>query len=127
MFKLEAPFPGYQTTLVLPSPNWGDSVEIAATVSTIRAMDGTLYTYVKQREGRKRLHFDFEIARHKALELRAFIKIYAAVPMRLTDHNDIQWIAYLQNNPFESAANSKADPFPGGETMTVTLEFEERE
>ena len=127
MFKLEAPFPGYQTTLVLPSPVWGDRVEIAATVSTIRSMNGTSYTYVKQREGRKRLHFDFKIARHKALELRAFIKVYYATPLRLTDHNGIQWIAYLQNNPFESAGDSKAEPFPGGETMTVTLEFEERE
>lgn len=127
MFKLEAPFPGYQTTLALPSPVWGDTVGVAASVSTIRSMNGTLYTYVKQREGRKQLHFNFKIARHKALELRAFIKVYYATPMRLTDHNGVQWDAYLRNNPFESAGDSKAEPFPGGETMTVTLEFEERE
>jgi hypothetical protein len=90
-------------------------------------MDGTLYTYVKQRAGRKRFQFDFEIARSKALELRAFIKVYYSTPIRFTDHNTAQWVAYLQNNPFEFAGDSKAEPFPGGETMTITLEFEERE
>ncbi len=127
MFRIEAPHPGYQTTLILPSPNWGDSMEVAASMTSVRAMDGTLYTYVKQRDGRKRLQFSFEISRAKALEVRAFIKAYYRTSMRLTDHNNVQWIAYLQNNPFELAGNSKAVGFPGGETMTVTLEFEEQE
>lgn len=127
MFKMEAPHPGYQTTIILPSPNWGDSIETAASMTTIRAMDGTLYTYVKQRAGRKRFQFSFEISRSKALELRAFVKVYYSTSIRLTDHNNIQWIVYLQNNPFESAGNTKAESFPGGETMTVTFEFEECE
>jgi hypothetical protein len=59
--------------------------------------------------------------------LRAFLKVYYATPIRLTDHDGTQWLAYLQNNPFELAADAKAEPFPGGETMTVTLEFEETE
>lgn len=127
MFMLEAPYPGYQTTVLLPNPNWGNSVAVASSMTTIRAMDGTLYTYVKQREGRKRFQFDFEISRSKALELRAFIQAYYRTAMRFRDPNDIKWVAYLQNNPFEFAGDSKADPFPGGETMTITLEFEERE
>ena len=127
MFMLEAPYPGYQTTVLLPSPNWGNSEEIAASMSTIRAMDGTLYTYVKQRDGRKRFQFDFEISRNKALELRAFIQSYFRTPIRITDHNSVKWVTYLVNNPFEFAGDSKAEPFPGGETMTITLEFEERE
>ena len=127
MFRLEAPSPGYQTTVTLPSPVWGDSVAAMSSVSPARAMDGTLYTYVKQRNGRKRLQFSFEIARNKALELRAFIKVYYRFTMRITDHNDDVWIAYLKNNPFEAAADSRAVSFPGGETMTVALEFEERE
>jgi hypothetical protein len=126
MFKIEAPHPGYQTTVILPSPNWGDSVEITGTMASARAMDGTLYTYSKQRAGRKRLRFIFEISRSKALELRAFIKVYYRHAMRLIDHNDEEWTAYLQNNPFEFAGDSKADGFPGGETMTITLEFEEQ-
>lgn len=127
MFKLEAPYPGYQTTVILPSPNWGNTMGIASSVTTVRAMDGTLYTYVKQKAGRQRIQFDFEISRSKALELRAFIRVYYRTPIRLTDHNDNQWIAYLQSNPFEFAGDSKAEGFPGGETMTITLDFEECE
>lgn len=127
MIRLAAPYPGYQTTVILPSPNWGDTLEATASMASVRAMDGTLYTYVKQRGGRKRLKFDFEIARSKALELRAFIKVYYRTPMQLIDHNNNQRIVNLQNNPFEFAGNTRATSFPGGETMTVTLEFEERE
>jgi len=127
MFKLEAPKPGYQTTTVLPSPVWGDSKGAAPSLASIRAMDGTLYTYTKQRNGRKRLHFSFEIARSKALELRAFIKAYYLSAIRITDQNNSVWIAYLKNNPFEAAGKSRAASFPGGETMTVALEFEECE
>ena len=127
MFKIEAPSPGYQTTIILPSPDWGDSVEIAASMTSVRAMDGTLYTYVKQRDGRKRLQFTFKIARSKALELRAFIKVYYRTAMRLTDHNNDKWTVYLRDNPFSFTGGSKAEPFPGGELMSIALNFEECE
>lgn len=127
MLKLEAPFPGYQTTVLLPSPTWGDSEEIASSLTTARAMDGTLYTYTKQRQGRRRLRYTFVIARSKGLELRAFLKVYYRTAMRITDHDDTVWIGYLQGNPFDMQGKSKADAFPGGETMTVNLQFEERE
>lgn len=127
MFKIEAPFPGYQTTVLLPSPTWGDSEEIASSLTAAKAMDGTLYTYTKQRQGRKRLRYTFVIARSKALELRAFLKVYYRSAMRITDHDDTVWIGYLQGNPFDMQGQSKADGFPGGETMTVNLQFEERE
>jgi hypothetical protein len=125
MFKIEAPYPGYQTTIILPSPAWGNSVAAATSMASVRAMDGTLYTYVKQKAGRRRFQFSFEIARAKAFELRAFIKAYYRVPTQFTDHDDNKWIAYLQSNPFEFAGNTRARAFPGGETMTITLEFEE--
>lgn len=125
MFRIEAPHPGYHTTIVLPSPSWGDSVELRSTMSTARAMDGTVYSYVKQKGGKKRLHFDFTISRNKALELRAFIKVYYRYLMKIVDYNNEQWIVSLQNNPFEFAGDSRAEPFPGKETMTITLEFEE--
>ncbi len=126
MFKLEAPHPGYQTTILLPSPTWGNTLEVASSMASIRAMDGTLYTYVKARAGRKRFQFSFEIARSKAMELRAFIRVYYRFPVRLTDQDNNQRVVYMQSNPFELAANSKAESFPGGETVTISLDFEER-
>ncbi|MHC4807080.1 MAG: hypothetical protein ACYTBX_12595 [Planctomycetota bacterium] len=92
-----------------------------------RAMDGTSYTYVKSRSGRKRLQWDFTIARDKALELRAFLNVYYRTKIQVLDHNDDTWIGYLVNNPFESTGGGKAVNFPGGEVMDLTLEFEEVE
>lgn len=127
MLMLRAPYPAMQSTVVLPSPNWGDSSGIASTLQVLRAMDGTAYTYVHTKDGRKRLQWDFTIARHKALELRAFINAYYRVQIQVTDHNDDVWVGYLINNPFEHAGSGRAVDFPGGETMDITLEFEEAE
>jgi len=127
MFMLRAPYPAMQATVVLPSPNWGDSSGIASTLQILRAMDGTSYTYVHTKDGRKRLQWDFTIARNKALELRAFINSYYRTKVQVIDHNDDTWIGYLINNPFEHAGSGRAVNFPGGETMDITLEFEEAE
>ncbi|MHA1935876.1 MAG: hypothetical protein ACW97A_11385 [Candidatus Thorarchaeota archaeon] len=127
MFTLRAPYPTLQMTLVLPSPEFSDSVGLTSTMQISRAMDGTSYTYVKSRSGRKRLQWDFTIARDKALELRAFLNVYYRTKIQVLDHNDDTWIGYLVNNPFESTGGGKAVNFPGGEVMDLTLEFEEVE
>jgi len=125
-FFLRAPYPGISSTTVLPSPSWGDSKALTATIVSMRSMNGTLYTYVKSRNGRKRFRWDFDIARNKALELREFINSYQSKIIQITDHNNDVWIGYLKNNPFEFAATGKAAGWPGNETMSITLEFEEK-
>jgi len=125
MFRIEAPYPASQITVIMPSPNWGDSRTLTSTMSTVRTMNGKLYTYVKHRKARKKLIWDFEIARHKALELRAFFNVYFRVKVKIIDHNGTQWIGYFMNNPFELTGSAGAANFPGNETMTVTIEFEE--
>jgi len=125
-FYLRAPYPSLVTTTLLPSPQWGDSKAITGTVTTMRAMDGTLYTYVKSRNGRKKLRWQFELARNKALELREFIDSYYASVIEVTDHDGDKWVGYLVNNPFEFTGSGRAAGWPGNETMTVILEFEEK-
>ncbi len=126
MFIIKAPYPAMRTTLLLPSPKFDDSVALTATVMTMRAMNGTLYTHVKSRSGRKTLRWDFEISRHKALEFREFIDVYCASKLHVTDHNNTVWIGYLKNNPFEFTGQGRAGlNWPGGETMVVSIEFEE--
>jgi len=126
-FILRGPYPGLVTTTLLPSPQWGDSQALTATVTSLRSMNGTLYTYVKSRNGRKMFHWRFEIARNKALELREFINSYFGKPLQITDHDEDVWVGYLRNNPFEFMGAGKAGlAWPGGETMSLDLEFEER-
>jgi len=124
---MKAPYPGIRTTTLLPSPTWGDSKALTATVQSMRAVDGTIYTYVKSRNGRMRFQWEFEISRHKALELREFINSYNSKMIQVIDHDGDTWIGYLRNNPFEFAGAGRAgDGWPGSETMTIILEFEER-
>lgn len=127
MFFIRAPYPAAQVTIELPSPHWSDSVALTSTLQILRAMNGTQYTYVRDRNGRKKFQWDFVIARHKALELRAFLKVYYRSQVQIIDHADDTWVGYLINNPFESAGSGAAVGFPGNETMDITLEFEERE
>jgi len=126
-FILKAPYPGVQTTTLLPSPKWGDSKALTATVLTMRSINGTLYTYVKSRNGRKKLQWEFEVSRHKALELREFINSYRGALIQVIDHDGDHWVGYLRNNPFEFVGAGRAgDGWPGRETMSSMLEFEER-
>lgn len=130
MFTFEAPYPGVETTSILPNPEFGDGENLKVSVVTKRAMDGTRYTYVKRKGGRK-LQWTFKLTRNKGLELRAFIQSYFASKIKVTDHNDRVWIGHFVINPFEFDTPSRAapaiTPMPRGENQVITLEFEGEE
>ena len=130
MFTLQAPWPGLQTTTVLPSPRFGDSEALRVEVVVKRAIDGTRYTYVKRKGGRK-LQWTFRLTRNKALELRAFLQSYFASKIRATDHAGRVWVGHFMNNPFEFDTTGRAAPaiapMPRGEWQNITLEFEGEE
>ncbi|MHA2070138.1 MAG: hypothetical protein ACXABY_37705 [Candidatus Thorarchaeota archaeon] len=86
-FILKGPYPAVRTTTLLPSPKFGDSQALTGSVQSVRAMDGTLYTFVKSRDGRKRYNWQFEVSRHKALELREFINSYQGELIITIDHD----------------------------------------
>ena len=127
MFRLQAPYPALQTTTVLPHPQLGGGENLMVEVAAKRAMDGTLYTYVK-RKGRHRLLWIFRLTRNKVLELRAFIQSYFASTIKVKDHTDRVWLGNLVNNPFEFDTAARAalaiPPMPRGEAVLITLEFE---
>ena len=127
MFTLEAPYPSLQTTTILPNPRFGDSEGLRAEVIVKRALDGTRYTYIKRRGGKK-LQWIFKTTRNKSLEIRAFISSYFASTIVVTDHNDRKWIGHFTNNPFELSTDSRAAPaiapMPRGESVNITIEFE---
>ena len=124
MIELAAPYPAIQTVTLLPNPQFGDGEAETCEVATKRAMDGTLYTYVKSKAGRRRLTLPLQVTRMKGLELRAFIQSYYASQVRLTDHLGQVWIGNLVNNPFEFSTPKRSAASPGGELQTIRLEFE---
>lgn len=127
MFTLAAPYPSLQTTSLLPNPDLSDEDGLKAEVTTKRAYDGTLYTYVKKKQERRRFLWTFRLYRPKARELRAFYNSYFGSRIKVTDHNGNVWYGYIMNNPFEFDTPRRAAPARGdfaAELQTVTIEFE---
>jgi len=126
MFYLGAPWPSIQTTSLLPNPVLGDSDNLRAEVQTKRSMDGTLYTYVKSKDGRVRLVFNFQITRMKGLEIMEFYRSYAASKIKIQDHLDRIWVGNFMTSPIELDFTGpwKSRRYPNGEMITLSIEFE---
>ena len=128
LFFLQAPYPVLQTMTVLPSPKFSDSMALTDAVAVKRAMDGTRYTYVKTKGGRKKLKWEFLLTRNKGLELRAFIQSYFASQIFITDHLSRSWVGYFMSNPFEFDTPERGYPprqgWPVGEVQAISIEFE---
>jgi len=125
MFRLRAPYPAMTTTILLPSPLFGDNRSLRVSINRMRAMDGTLYTYVKKKGGTKQFSWRFELSRDKALEMEAFLKVFFDGKVQVVDHNDESWVGYIRNNPFELNTVGRAKGWPGGESMNIEIQFEE--
>ena len=127
MFILMAPYPSYSVTTLLPSPKFGDSKLLRAKLKTMRAVDGTLYTYVISKNNLKGFKWDFILSLDKAKELSDFIDTYFSSKIKITDHDDNSVIGYLKNNPVDFVGRGRAYGWPGNEDVEVTLELEETE
>lgn len=126
MFYLEAPYPSIQTATLLPNPMLGDSDNLRVEILTKRAMDGTLYTYVKKKDSRKRLVFNFQVTRMKGMEVKEFYHSYAASRVKITDHLGRIWVGNFMTSPLELEFTGpwKSKRYPQGEIISLTLEFE---
>jgi len=128
MIQFEAPYPGIQTIVQYPNPLLSDTEALAASMSSRRALDGTVYTYVKTKGGRRKMTLSLRMLRPKALELRAFILSYFASKLKVTDYNDRIWLGHFTNNPFEFDTSDRAGPETNdglrSEIQTITIEFE---
>ncbi len=124
MIKLRAPYPVVQTMMLLPNPVFGDSEAPRDTVQIRRAMDGTMYSYVRTTEGRRELQFELNLTRLKALELVAFMRSYHASVIELTDTLGQIWIGNFTNEATEIENSERAEDKPGREMTNVRLTFE---
>lgn len=126
-FTLIAPVPLVETTTVLPNPKFGDSEGTTGKPNILRTVNGTRRTYIKSK-GRRKLQWDFNLTRNKALELFEFYRAYNAHSIFIEDHNNRGWVGWIVNNPFEIEMSRRGLPtrqdWPTGETCQVTIEFE---
>jgi len=125
-FIVQGPFPLLQSTLVLPSPREGNQKNLAATVQTMRSMNGTLYTYVKTKRGRKVHQWDFVSSKDKGRETVEFVEQYSGGLVRVTDHEGTIHVGYITINPFELAGEGRAGGWPSNQAYRWTLSLEEK-
>jgi len=129
MFTLEGPWPSLKNRTVIPNPLFSNSDANQHQVIAKRAETGKVRTYVR-RNNRRRLIWNFQMDREKALELRAFFKAYAADQILITDHNGEKWLGYFTSSPFSFEARNRALPGPdeirrvAQERETISLEFQ---
>lgn len=98
---LQAPFGALQTSVVLPSPLWGDTENVTSEMSLRRSMNGATKTFVKTNKNR-RLTYTFRILDElKALELIEFCRYYNSDKIRLTNWKGEVWKVNLLTNPFD--------------------------
>jgi len=124
-FIVQGPYPLLQSTLVLPSPRLGNQRNLASTVQTMRSMNGTLYTYIKAKRGRKVHKWDFVGTKDKAREATEFIKLYSGNLIRVTDHEGTFIVGYVTINPLELVGEGRAGGYPSGEVYRWNISLEE--
>ncbi len=126
-FVIQGPWPAMKNTVLLPSPQQGNNKGNQSTVQTLRAMDGTVYTYIKTKRGRRGQSWDFITSKDKALEIKEFIILHADGLIRIIDHRDVNLIGYITINPMEARGEGRAASWGQiEEAVRFTIEFEER-
>lgn len=123
MIEIQAPWPGAAQLIRLPNPEFNDTENLVVAVNTKRAMDGTLYSYVKT-SGNNALVWDFQITLKKARELRNFINEYYDEQWRVKDFRDEYWLVRPTRNPFEFISRGRELVSNGRERWSITLEME---
>jgi len=117
MIYLQAPHELIQATLMLPSPELGDTQNPEVDVVIRNSMNGKLYSYIKTNT-RLLLTWDFVLDLGKAIEVEEFIKVYSSHNIRLTDWREYVYIVKLVNLPITFAT------IAFGERRQVRLQFE---
>jgi hypothetical protein len=110
----------------LPNPEFGDTEGTVNGLEVKRSINATKYSYVRAKDGRKRLQMRFSMTQNKALELRAFLFAYGSTRMSLTDHLGHVWVCYVTTNPNELEHTTAIlnAPAAGRSRASIQLEFE---
>lgn len=124
MLELTAPWPEAACRIYLPNPSYGDSEGLTIEVNPKRAMDGTLYTYVKSKGGRRKILLSFTMTRLKAIEFSRFLNMYISKQIKIVDHLNRSWIGYITSNPVEFNTAKRGAVGGGGELVNAEIEFE---
>ena len=110
--------------VTLPNAEWGDGEGNTGKFTLKRAVNGKVYTYVKNTNKRK-LNYTFTLGRQKSIELREFLRTENTKFIELHNWKGEIWITNLITNPPEFSPKSRGvGCYPRDERVEVSLEFE---
>lgn len=121
---IEAPFPTPEVTIVVPNPRFDNGKSLTSDITILYAMDGTEYSYVRKRGGKKKYLWTFNLSKDKSDELLNFLQEYGSDKV-LIDWEGTLLAGYFSANPIELRTTERAGSWPGGELVTMTIEFQE--
>jgi len=124
MLEITAPWPGADCRIYLPNPKFGDSESLAIDMNPKRAMDGTLYTYVKTKGLRRKILMSFTMTRLKSIEVNRFLFMYISKQLKIVDYLNRTWVGYITSNPVEFNTSKRGNPGGGNELVDAEIEFE---
>lgn len=110
------------TTIVLPTPEFGDKQGGTGKLNIKRAMDGTRFIYKRDSPSSK-LSYDFVIDRVKAIELRQFLLNNNSKFLTMENWKGERWAVLLTNNPFTFTETAYWDS-PYGNKCSISLDFQ---
>lgn len=122
-FIISAPVPALQSFIVIPNPEFADTEGKPVSVNFKRTMNGVKRTFIKSND-RRILSWQFRLTRAKGVELQRFFTSYFRAKLQVEDHKGQLWQGYLTNDPFEFAAETRAGGWPGGEQVSIRVEFQ---
>jgi len=125
-FLIQGPYPLMQSTLLMPSPREGNQKNLACTVQTMRSMNGTVYTFVKDKRGRRVWQWDFVGTKEKGREAIEFVRRYSGGLVRATDDDANTILGYITINPMEVEGLGRAAGWPSSEAARWTISIEEK-
>lgn len=107
--------------IVMPAPQFDDSIGNVIGITIKRTMNGGTYSFVKSSD-RQKLIWTFKIAQSKAIELRTWIIASISELIDVTDWKGRVWKARMTTNPTTLSADGRFAP--EHEYTMVELQFD---
>lgn len=122
MIKFAAPAELPEVTMSLPGSNFGNVLSPLLEVKSMRSMNNTLYTYVKNKK-RKKLEYSIMLPLPKQLEFQEFVKRFLTSYWRITESDGTIYKAKLISEPVTYTQKDRSNRAQVQLTFEGVLEY----
>jgi hypothetical protein len=121
VINISAPANAPESTILLPNPEWSDTITLPVEIRLKVMNDGTVYSYRSANTGTS-YKWQFRLTRNKALELKDFVKLHTDVIWRVIGFG-VNGLFILTTNPFTLSNVARGSTPISSETTEVEIEL----